>query len=94
MFNVIPVPRRNLLLSGWYEAGTHVIDFTNPRRPKALAARTPQLANTWATYYYDGNAYASDIARGIDVFSLSAGLTKGARRLGRLNPQTQEIVQR
>ncbi|MFN2467212.1 MAG: LVIVD repeat-containing protein [Gaiellaceae bacterium] len=94
MFNVIPVKGRNLLLSGWYEAGTHVIDFTNPRRPKALAARAPRLANTWATYYYDGHAYASDIARGIDVFSLGAGLTRGARRLGRLNPQTQEIVQR
>ena len=92
MFNVIPVKGRNLLLSGWYEAGTHVIDFTNPRRPKEVAAKTPLSANTWASYYYDGNAYASDIVRGVDVFSLSAALTKGARRLGHLNPQTQELA--
>jgi hypothetical protein len=92
MFNTLPVAKRNLLVAGWYMAGTQVIDFADPKKPKLLASLTPKRANTWATYFYDGYAYANDIERGVDVFSLSPGLTKGTRRLGHLNPGTQELA--
>jgi hypothetical protein len=95
MFNTIPLAKgRNVLVSGWYQGGTRVIDFTNPRKPRQLAAKVPVGANQWSSYWYDGAIYAGDINRGLDVLSLSGPTAAGARRLGHLNPQTQEILVR
>lgn len=93
MFNTIPLAKgRNVLVSGWYEGGTRVIDFTNPRKPRQVAAKIPVGANQWSSYWYDGGIYAGDIDRGLDVLSLSGSTAVGARRLGHLNPQTQEVL--
>ena len=92
MFNTIPLSGRSLLASGWYDGGSHVVDFGNPRRPREVAGRVPEGASEWASYWYNGAIYASDMERGLDVFSLTLpGLAK-AKRLPRLNPQTQEIL--
>src|SRR3954470_774091 len=41
-FNVIPLrSERNILVSSWYEAGTTVVDFTDPSKPKQIAYYTP-----------------------------------------------------
>ena len=48
--------------------------------------------NDWSAYWYDGVVYSSDWNRGLDVLGLEGVPTSGARRLGHLNPQTQEVV--
>lgn len=93
MFNPVPLPKgRNLLVSGWYAGGSRVVDFSDPQRPRQLAANVPRRANEWASYWYDGSIYASDLDRGFDVFALSGIPAASARQLGHLNPQTQELL--
>lgn len=92
LFNPIPRPGRNVLVGGWYMGGTDVLDFTNAAKPARLAGATPRAAEQWAAYWYDGIVYASDMLRGFDVFALSGPANTGGRRLGRLNPQTQELL--
>jgi hypothetical protein len=95
MFNVIPKKGRNILVSGWYEGGSRVIDFTNPRKPRQLAANVPPQSEEWVSYWYNGSIYASDINRGLDVFALRGDVAKGARTFGgHLNPATQEFLLR
>jgi hypothetical protein len=90
MFDAIPVRGRNVLVSGWYEGGARVIDFTDPKRPRELAEKLPAGGEEWASYWYDGAIYASDMNRGLDVLTLAGTTAKGARTLGHLNPGTQE----
>jgi hypothetical protein len=52
------------------------------RRPDPIAA------NTWSTYWYNGLAYANDILRGFDAFSLAHPSVAGAASLDRDNPQS------
>ncbi len=95
MFNVIPRKGHNILVSGWYMGGSRVIDFTNPRKPRQLAAIKPFAANEWASYWYDGTIYVTDIDRGLDIFALRGDVAKGARTFGgHLNPATQEFLLR
>jgi hypothetical protein len=51
-----------------------------------------QLGGDWSTYWYDGRIYESDITRGLLVWKLNDRAVAGARRLGHLNPQTQELT--
>ena len=92
MFNVIPRKGRSVLVSGWYEGGSRIIDFTNPRKPRQLTSSIPPQADEWAAYWYNGAIYASDINRGLDVFTLEGDTAKGARRFDHLNPGTQETL--
>jgi hypothetical protein len=90
MFDVIPRPGRSILVSGWYEGGARVIDFTDPRKPRQLAVNVPPRADEWAAYWYNGTIFSSDINRGLDVFALRGDLARGARTFDHLNPATQE----
>ena len=45
-----------------------------------------------AEHWYDGRIYESDITRGLLVWKLSDRAVAGARKLGHLNPQTQEFT--
>ena len=92
MFVPIPLRGRNVLVSGWYDGGMRVIDFTNPAKPRQLAANVPSGANEWASYWYNGSIFASDIDRGFDVFALLGSTATGAHRFAHLNPQTQEVL--
>ena len=92
-FNVVPGIQRNILVGCFYEGGTSVIDFTDPAKPKEIGyyqigGDVP--AYEWSSYWYNGYIYANDIERGIDVFSFSSPVVKGATILPHLNPQTQE----
>lgn len=107
-YNVIPVSDRYLLTSAYYEAGTSVLNFTNLEDVREIAyfdaaggdvnpgASEPNpKSDTWSSYWYRGNAFANDINRGVDIFSLTgppATRVAGARTLDRLNPQTQECL--
>lgn len=108
--SIIPVPGRDIFVQAWYQGGISVIDFTDAANPKEIAYfdRGPidkdqmVLGGYWSAYWYKGRIYATEIARGIDVFALepSQFLTKeeiaaaeGAIYPGDLfNPQTQTQV--
>jgi hypothetical protein len=76
--SLIPVPGRDIMVQAWYQGGLSVFDFTDSARPVEIAYfdRGPvdgkQLitAGYWSTYWYNGNIYGSEIARGLDVFRL------------------------
>ena len=77
-YNVIPTRTRDLLAVGAYQAGTYVVDFTNPEEPKTVAWYDPPaldptaltLGGSWGSYWYNGFVYESDITLGLNVFSL------------------------
>ena len=77
--SLIPVPGRDIMSQAWYQGGVSVFDFTDSTRPVEIAffdrgpidAKTLITGGYWSTYWYNGNIYGSEIARGIDVFSLT-----------------------
>jgi hypothetical protein len=97
-YNVVPTDKRYVLVSGNYQSGVSVIDFTNPANPTEIAYADPaplsatQLitGGDWSTYWYDGRIYESDIRRGLIIWNLSGKEVAGAKKLRHLNPQTQE----
>jgi hypothetical protein len=97
-YNVVPLRKRYVLVSGNYQSGISVVDFTNPASAIEIAFADPaplvptQLSGDWSTYWYNGRTYESDITRGLLVWNLSDRAVAGARTLDHLNPQTQEFV--
>jgi hypothetical protein len=95
-YNVVPLRHRYVLVSGSYQSGISVVDFTDPANATEIGFADPdplvpvQLGGDWSTYWYNGHIYESDISRGLLVWNLSDRATAGAKRLGHLNPQTQE----
>jgi hypothetical protein len=76
--SIIPVPGRDLMVQGWYQGGLSVFDYTDSKNPVEIAFfdRGPLDANNliiggyWSTYWYNGNIYGAEIARGLDIFRL------------------------
>ena len=76
--SLIPVPGRDIMVQGWYQGGLSVFDFTDSATPVEVAffdrgpldAKDLITGGYWSTYWYNGNIYASEIARGIDIFRL------------------------
>ena len=101
-YNVVPTNMRYVMVSGNYQSGISVIDFTNPAAAKEIAYADPaplvdpnppvgiELGGDWSSYWYNGIIYESDILRGLITWRLSDPAVAGAKRLGHLNPQTQE----
>jgi hypothetical protein len=95
-YNVVPTGRRYVLVSGNYQSGISVVDFTNPASATEIAFADPapltptRTGGDWSSYWYDGRIYESDITRGLIIWELSDRAVAGAKRLGHLNPQTQE----
>ncbi|KPM12803.1 DUF305 domain-containing protein [Citromicrobium sp. WPS32] len=108
--SIIPVPGRDIFVQAWYQGGISVIDFTDAQNPVEIAYfdRGPVDAEQlitggyWSAYWYNGRIYATEIARGLDVFALepSEFLTEeeiaaaeAAQYPGDVfNPQTQTQV--
>ena len=97
-YNTVPLRSgRDVLVLGNYQAGTWVVDFTNPASAQTVAWSDPpplvppQLGGAWSTYWYNNLLYESEISKGLNVFRLTDRTLKGAKRLGHLNPQTQEF---
>jgi hypothetical protein len=76
--SLIPVPGRDIMVQAWYQGGVSVFDFTDSARPVEIAffdrgPISPEkliLGGYWSAYWYDGFIYATEIARGLDVFEL------------------------
>jgi hypothetical protein len=104
-YNIVPLRSgRYVVVSGNYQAGTWVTDFTDPANAVAVAYSDPvglgpgpfcggfcQIGGSWSSYWYNNFVYESDITRGLNVFRVSDSVTAGAMMLDRLNPQTQEF---
>ncbi len=77
--SLIPVPGRDIEVQAWYQGGISVVDFTDAAHPFEIAYfdRGPidpkmlVLGGEWSAYWYNGNIYGSEIARGLDVFELT-----------------------
>jgi len=77
--SLIPVPGRDIEVQAWYQGGISVMDFTDADHPVEIAYfdRGPidpkmlVLGGDWSAYWYNGHVYASEIARGLDVFELT-----------------------
>ena len=77
--SLVPVPGRDIEVQAWYQGGISVMDFTDPTHPFEIAyfdrgpidPQTLVLGGDWAAYWYNGYIYASEIARGLDVFELT-----------------------
>ena len=97
-YNVVPTDKRYVLVSGNYQSGISVLDFTDPANATEIAFADPAPLSTtsligggdWSSYWYDGHIYESDMKRGLIVWDLSDNVVAGAKKLGHLNPQTQE----
>ena len=102
-YNLVPLRDRYVMVSGNYQSGISVIDFTNPANAREIAFADPaplvdpnppvgiELGGDWSTYWYNGFIYESDITRGLGIWNLSDRAVAGARKLDHLNPQTQEF---
>jgi hypothetical protein len=104
--SLIPVPGRDIEVQAWYQGGISVMDFTDAEHPVEIAYfdRGPidpkmlVLGGDWSAYWYNGHVYASEIARGLDIFELTPTkfLTQNeidaakAVRVAELNVQNQE----
>ena len=106
--SLIPVPGRDIEVQAWYQGGISVMDFTDAAHPVEIAYfdRGPidpkmlVLGGDWSAYWYNGHVYASEIARGLDIFELTPTkfLTQNeidaaeAVRVAELNVQNQERI--
>jgi hypothetical protein len=107
--SLIPVPGRDIEVQAWYQGGISVVDFTDADHPVEIAYfdRGPidpkmlVLGGDWSAYWYNGHIYASEIARGLDIFELTPtqNLTQNeidaakAVRVAAFNVQNQEKIE-
>ena len=76
--SIIPVPGRDIMVQGWYQGGVSVFDFTDSKNPVEIAffdrgpldAKNLIIGGYWSAYWYNGNIYGAEIARGVDIFRL------------------------
>jgi hypothetical protein len=78
--SLIPVPGRDIMAQAWYQGGISVFDFSDAAHPVEIAffdrgpldAKVLMTGGYWSAYWYNGHIFGSEIARGIDVFKLTA----------------------
>ena len=101
-YNIVPTDKRYVLVSGNYQSGISVLDFTNPAAVYEVAYADPaplvnpnnpaaiETGGDWSSYWYNGRIYESDITRGVIIWDLADNVVAGAMSFDHLNPQTQE----
>ncbi len=109
-FAVVPIKNRYILVSGNYQSGTSVVDFTDLNNPVEIAYSDPppiqppggpfcgslgcEIGGAWSSYWYNNFIYETNITEGLNIFRFSGKETARALRLDHLNPQTQEFTLR
>lgn len=107
--SLVPIPGRDIEVQAWYQGGISVMDFTDAAHPVEIAYfdRGPidpnmlVLGGDWSAYWYNGRIYASEIARGLDIFELTPTqhLTQNeieaakTVRMASLNVQNQQRIE-
>jgi hypothetical protein len=107
--SLIPVPGRDIKVQAWYQGGISIMDFTDANNPIEIAyfdrgpidSKMLIMGGQWSAYWYNGHIYASEIARGLDVFELTPTqyLTQNeidaakAVRVAELNVQSQKKIE-
>lgn len=107
--SLLPVPGRDIKVQAWYQGGISLMDFTDANHPVEIAYfdRGPidpkmlVLGGHWSAYWYNGHIYATEIARGLDIFELTPTpyLTQNeidaakAVQVAELNVQNQEKIE-
>ncbi len=62
---------RDLLVLGWYSAGTVLIDFSDPTAPVAVDHwRSDGSTSTWEARFWNGHVFTGDTVRGMDILKL------------------------
>lgn len=107
--NLVPVPGRDIMAQSWYQGGLSVFDFSDPANPVEIAyfdrgpisSERMLMGGYWSSYWYRGHIYASEIARGLDVFRLvptehvtaaEIAAAEGADAGETVNPQHQTRI--
>ncbi len=107
--SLVPVPGRDIKVQAWYQGGISVMDFTDANHPVEIAYfdRGPIdpkmliMGGEWSAYWYNGHIYASEIARGLDIFELTPSkfLTQNeidaakSVQVAELNVQNQQRIE-
>ncbi len=107
--SLIPIPGRDIKVQAWYQGGISIMDFTDAKRPfeigyfdrGAIDPKMLILGGDWSAYWYNGNIYASEISRGLDIFELTPteNLTQNeidaakTVRVAELNVQNQQKIE-
>ena len=98
-YNIVPLPSgRDVVVLAAYQAGTSVVDFTDPAHARELAWTDPppiepfDIGGAWSSYWYNGSIYESNIGEGLNIFRFQGQMSNAALRLGHLNAQTQEFT--
>ncbi len=104
--SLVPIPGRDIMIQAWYQGGISLFDFTDPANPIEIGyfdrgpvnADRLQSGGSWSAYWYNGNIYSSEMARGLDVLELvpsayiSANEIEAAKSvvMDHFNPQGQQ----
>ena len=74
-YNTIPLKNgRDLVVSGNYQSGTSVVEFTDRANAVELAWSDPppivptDLGGAWSSYFYNGYIYETNITEGLNIF--------------------------
>jgi len=76
--SLVPIPGRDIFVQAWYQGSISISDFTDSSDVREIAYfdRGPVNADRasqggyWSVYWYNGRIYGTEIARGLDVFTL------------------------
>lgn len=66
---LVPTPGQDTLAMSFYGAGVILVDFTDPKLPRAID-QYADGSNTWETWYYNGYLMTGDLSRGMDVLRI------------------------
>jgi hypothetical protein len=99
-YNIVPTSRRDVLVHGSYQSGIGVLDFSDLDDIREVGYADPApldetrlvIGGDWSSHLYNGVIYQSDITRGLLTWEYRGRELGGARRLDRLNPQTQTFT--
>ncbi|GAA2031718.1 hypothetical protein GCM10009819_14560 [Agromyces tropicus] len=106
--SLVPIPGRDVMVQAWYQGGLSIWDFTDSANPVEIAYldRGPineaflALGGYWSTYWYNGNVFGSEIARGFDSVALTPSMylseneiaAAGEVQLDEFNAQMQTML--
>ena len=96
--SLIPIPGRDIMVQAWYQGGLSVFDWTDPAKPVEIAyfdrgpvdAKELASGGYWSTYWYNGHIYGSEMARGLDVFTLTPSPFISQNEIDAANSVTME----